>query len=286
MNMKLSDLAKEILEEDQVKNDITTSKLASLAQKKAEFNIVTREPAVFSGLSWVEAVATQSDIQFSSLPTEGEHFDSGSILIFGSGYVSELLAVERSLLNVLQQTCGVATFTASIVEKVQKAAREKGISSESIPKIFHTRKTLPLLRDLQIDAVLAGGANLHRRDLASRMLFKDNHKRLIEESGQSYADFLGEHLSFSEMQEALVEVDSLAEALSLKDLGVKNILLDNFSPEQVQEAVTKLPGVNLEVSGGVNAQSIGQYVIPGVARISLGCLTHSVRALDLSLDIC
>lgn len=283
--MKLRELAQKIFEEDQINEDLSTKVLGPIATKEASFEIVSKEAGIFSGKSWLAVVEELTNLKFIESLNEGDSFNKNDVVIKGRGFVSELLSIERSLLNVLQQTCGVATVTNKFVKLIENAAAQKGLTKNEFPKLFHTRKTLPMLRDLQIEAIVAGGGQLHRRDLASRIMLKDNHKVLIEKSGSSYADFLKNHLTKEELESALIEVDSLEEALEIKKIGIKNVLLDNFTPEEVSKAVHTLEGINIEVSGGITESSISEYVQKGVHRISIGGLTHSVKSIDLSLEI-
>ncbi len=275
------DLFSFALAEDRSQNDVTSESLEAVAGDLglAQFKIVAKVGGLMSGTRWVQAAEDLGLLRITSIREESQTFDQGDELVSGHGKLRDILAVERTLLNGLQHLCAVATQTQRVCAKVNRAAQ----AFTRKPRIYHTRKTLPLFRDLQIQAVIAGGGHAHRRDLSSRILFKENHKYLLFRRGKSLRDYL---LSLGErLPAALIEVETAEEALEAQSLGVKNLMLDNFSSGEVAAVLPKLRGdVIVEVSGGLSEENICEYVLEGVDRLSLGSLTHSVKALDLSLD--
>jgi nicotinate-nucleotide pyrophosphorylase (carboxylating) len=198
------------------------------------------------------------------------------------GPAASILRGERTALNFLQRLCGVATYAARFVD----AVRGTGVV------ILDTRKTTPLWRELEKYAVRCGGASNHRRDLGAMILVKDNHVRAIGGRAALLAHIArAPGASFVE-----VEVDSLDFLSELLDSParekINRVMLDNFTPEQVTEALTHIAErrargvrIEVEVSGGVALESVRAYAQPGVDFISVGALTHSAVAAPMSLEL-
>lgn len=290
--MQVLEIARQALQEDGWGEvDVTTRCLESYLQSTRTsqqfsdalatqvFVLKAKEEGVFSGTAWIEAIATLTSLSIWACVAEGERFFPGQVVCRGQGAVEMILRAERVLLNTLQHLCGVATQTFACVQKVNARAASLAMVA---PGVFHTRKTLPLYRELQVNAVLAGGGRRHRTSLAERILFKENHKYFVRSEFEKFLSFT---LAKPEAANALIEVETPEEAILATRLGVKALLLDNFSPDTLRETLPRLsPSVEIEVSGGLNFNNIADYVLPGVSRLSLGALTHSVRNLDLSLD--
>ena len=181
------------------------------------------------------------------------------------------------------------------VREIAKIADAGGLGV--VPGLYHTRKTTPMIRDFEIAAVIAGGGKAHRRDLAERILVKENHKQLLAlKEGTSYSEFAAFAMKRSvelKLPEPLFEVETIEEAKALVTVGCRCLMLDNFNPEQIRVVAPELHAMfralhgrdlELEISGGVNEANLAEYVLKGVDRISLGSLTHGVKSLDLSLD--
>lgn len=293
----LGPLVQESLAEDRASHDITISVLGEFLQSHVDlkqthrtFEIRAKAKGIFSGQRWLNAFQAPAvayempglSLHWIEIADEGQAIESGSCVCRGRASLAGVLALERTLLNGLQHACGVATATAEIVQYVNlEWARRK--FTTPVPGIFHTRKTLPGLRTLELEAVLAGGGRRHRIHLADRVLVKENHKYLAAEFHQSYVDFA--RFVLLRYPNAMLEVETTQEAHDLIGVGARHLLLDNFSPEQLQILLPQIPQeVEIELSGGIHSGNIFDYLIDGVDRISLGALTHSVKALDLSLD--
>ncbi|EQC46888.1 carboxylating nicotinate-nucleotide diphosphorylase [Bacteriovorax sp. Seq25_V] len=181
------------------------------------------------------------------------------------------LTGERIALNLLQQASSIATYTNKYVEKV------KG----STISILDTRKTTPGHRSLEKYAVVTGGGNNHRLGQADMWMVKDNHKSFFGGVKEA-VDFFKQMKGFYTPIE--VEVHDLKEFDEVIELGVRHLMLDNFSPDQVRQAIAKKPaGVTIEVSGGIRLDTIGGYIIEGVDAISVGALTNGAPNVDISL---
>lgn len=245
---------------------------------------VSRQPGVVAGLSLLDTVCGvySSAVVCERVKEDGDAVEPGAVLATIAGPMRAVLAIERVALNLLTHLSGVATLTASYVER---CAGTKA-------KVCDTRKTLPGLRGVQKYAVACGGGTTHRIGLYDAVLIKDNHlagtpldqlaARLAEAAGQ--ARRLTPALKFVE-----VEVDTLEQLAEVLKAPIDIVLLDNMRPSLLEQAVgmrdARAPGVELEASGGVDLETVGAIARSGVDRISVGALTHSAPSLDIGLDI-
>lgn len=236
--------------------------------------VVTRDAGVFCGSEWGMAVCAlvSEAIQCDFAQQDGQRIRAGEVVCKLHGCAGALVAVERTLLNFLQLLSGIATRARDYAEAVKHTEA----------RVFDTRKTLPGLREAQKYAVTCGGCANHRMGLFDAYLLKENH--LIALGGVEKA--LAELARRSPQQQVQVEVESLDELQAALDAGTKLIMLDNFSLENVREAV-RLTGecAELEVSGKVTIETIAELAETGVHRISVGDLTKRVEPLDLSMRL-
>ncbi|MBV4365739.1 carboxylating nicotinate-nucleotide diphosphorylase [Erwinia phyllosphaerae] len=251
-------------------NDITASLLP--ADNRSHAVVITREPGIFCGKRWVEEVF----IQLGNKTELVWHVDDGDVikadqpLFEVTGPSALILTAERTALNFVQTLSGVATEVSRYVAILQ------GTNTQ----LLDTRKTLPGLRTALKYAVLCGGGANHRLGLADAFLIKENHiiaagsiRQAVEKAFWLHPDVPVE-----------VEVESLDELNQAIDAGADIIMLDNFSVEQMQEAVCQTDGrALLEVSGNVTDETLRTFAETGVDYISVGALTKHVRALDLSM---
>jgi nicotinate-nucleotide pyrophosphorylase (carboxylating) len=193
-----------------------------------------------------------------------------------NGPVRALLQAERVALNFVQRLGGIATLTRSFVDAVA------GTSAV----ILDTRKTTPGLRDLEKYAVRCGGGVNHRRDLAAMAMIKDNHREAAGRAGLSLAEAVRRIRARTPGIAVEVEIDSLDQLDAALEGQPEWILLDNMPPDQMAEAVRRVAGrARLEASGGVTLATVRAISETGVDAISVGALTHSARALDISLEL-
>lgn len=284
---RLADLINNSLKEDIGSGDIT-SELLLPKNKKIKAIILLKEKAVIAGLSIAEKVFKTIDrkIKFKAKCLDGSLQDAGKILAVLEGRARNILLAERTALNFLTHLCGVATLVHSFVREVKP----------SKVKILDTRKTVPGLRDLQKYAVLLGGGYNHRMGLWDEVLIKDNHLAVARGLGRASSmgiQQLIEVVKEKKPKEIKVEIEvknlrELKEALKARpDI----IMLDNMKLSALKKAVrlrnaaNAIPKTLLEVSGGVNLDNIRTIATTGVDMISIGCLTHSVKAIDISLEI-
>lgn len=210
------------------------------------------------------------DLAVETLVTDGRRVEAGTVLLRIGGRARAILAAERAALNLLQRACGVATLTASYVEAAAGRVR-----------VVDTRKTMPGLRVLDRYAVRCGGAHNHRNDLGGGVLIKENHIRC---AGSVTQAVVSAKLQASHALRIECEVETLDELREAIEAGADAVLLDNMNDEQLREAVAVAQGrVLLEVSGGITLERIPRLAELGVDLISVGALTHSAPAADLSL---
>jgi nicotinate-nucleotide pyrophosphorylase (carboxylating) len=266
------------LEEDAPWGDVTSELFVPVsAVATAEFN--ARESGVFSGGAVLVAAFKLVDpaISVDLRIADGDHFDAGAVLAVISGPARGVLRAERVALNLVQRMSGIATLTAQYVAEV----------AGTKARVVDTRKTTPGLRALERHAVRSGGGFNHRFSLSDAVLAKDNHLAVLTASGVSVTDAIRaarEQLGHTTHLE--VEVDRLDQIEPVLGGGVDTIMLDNFSLDELREGVALVNGRALvEASGGVSLETVGDIARTGVDIISVGALTHSVRALDLGLDV-
>jgi nicotinate-nucleotide pyrophosphorylase (carboxylating) len=253
--------------------DITSESIFDLAERgRAQF--LVKAPGVMAGLPFAEATfkAIEAGATFEWLARDGDAVAPGTIVAVAEASVIALLSGERTALNMMQRASGIATATRRYVDAV------KGTRAV----IVDTRKTAPGLRALDKYAVRCGGAENHRIGLYDMFLVKNNH---IDRAG-SIAAALERIRRRGMPQKIMVEVRNAAELDEALSLQPDFILLDNMPPAALREAVERVNGrVALEASGGITLENVRDVAETGVDRISIGALTHSVTALDISMRI-
>ncbi len=244
----------------------------------AEGAIEYRENGVLAGTAWADAVAHACDCRVEWRAAEGCSVSGGTTVGVVRGTLVRMLRAERPLLNLLQRASGIATATRAYVDAVA------GTSC----RILHTRKTAPGLRPLDIAAVLAGGGARHRADLEHEVMVKDNHWQALRRSGASLAAALAAARSQG-ITSLQVEVESVAQLEEALAAGATRLLIDNQSPETVREwssrARARRGEIEIEATGGITLANVRTYAEAGVDFISVGALTHSVRAADLGIEV-
>ncbi|MBA3530462.1 MAG: carboxylating nicotinate-nucleotide diphosphorylase [Ardenticatenales bacterium] len=266
------------LAEDMPWGDVTTDPLIDTSWQ-AEGRVLAKAEGVIAGLLVMERVflLVEPTIQVEVSARDGQPVVPGETLATVRGPAASLLRAERVALNFLQQLSGVATLTARFV----------GAVADLPCRIVDTRKTTPGLRRLEKYAVRMGGGHNHRFSLSDGVLLKDNHLALLRAQGKSLRVALAE--TRQRIPHGLrieVEVETLEELAEALEAGADIVLLDNMAPPLLREAVALTRGRALtEASGGVSLQSVRAIAETGVDLISVGALTHSAPALDLSLEI-
>ena len=265
------------LEEDNPRGDLTGNVLIP-AGTTATAAVIAREPGICAGLQTFIAAMKLTDPALELHPAlaDGDAFAAGDTLITVSGPARGLLAGERVGLNLLQRLSGIATATAAFV----KEAAGTGA------RIVDTRKTTPGLRVLERYAVRCGGGHNHRDNLSEAVMAKDNHLALLGTGSELTAALRTARAHLGHTVHVEVEIDSLDQLDAVLAAGVDTIMLDNFSLADLAAGVRRIAGAALvEASGNVKLETVAAIAATGVDVISSGALTHSVRALDLGLDI-
>jgi nicotinate-nucleotide pyrophosphorylase (carboxylating) len=262
------------LAEDVGAGDLTTEAMVPEGTS-AKARIDQKAEGVVAGMRVAEAVFHRIDpaLRWHSHAGEGE-WRSGGLVAEVAGSARAILTAERVALNFLGRLSGIATLTARFVREVEGTGA----------RILDTRKTTPGLRALEKQAVVAGGGENHRAGLDYAILVKESHERLA--GGVSEATRLAVAAAASRGVEAIVECSTLEEVEAALTEGAPRILLDNMSPAEIREAAALAAGrAVLEASGGVTLENVRAVAEAGVDLISVGALTHSAPALDVSLTV-
>ncbi|MFQ5680860.1 MAG: carboxylating nicotinate-nucleotide diphosphorylase [Candidatus Omnitrophota bacterium] len=282
-SMKTGRIIISALREDRADRDITTQVLIP-AGLRARAEIVARQKGVVCGLSIAADVFRyrDKDIKFRPLFRDGDDIRPGDTLARILGRARAILSGERVALNFLGRLSGISTLTAAFVKQVAGYAAE----------ILDTRKTTPLLREMEKYAVRCGGGVNHRPDLSRQVLIKENHISLRPR--RSLAALIAKSKDNCPQGTKIeVEVRTLREFRQVISASADIIMLDNFALADIRKAVeilraradTLRPAPQLEVSGGVSLSNVRSIAACGVERISIGALTHSAPCLDMSLGV-
>jgi nicotinate-nucleotide pyrophosphorylase (carboxylating) len=269
--MELQEIVRAALAEDVGSGDATT--LATVgADARARATITQKAPGVVFGVEAAERTFAELDdaVAFERLSPEGAWQEPGTGVLRIEGPARALLTGERTALNLLQRLSGIATLTARYVQAVEGTDVQ----------ILDTRKTTPGLRMLEKAAVRAGGGTNHRVGLFDAILIKENHvaaaggvEQAVQQARAAYPDL--------PLEVECRNVEEIAQALQA---GAPRILLDNMDPEELRAAVDQVVGrAELEASGGITLETVRAHAVEGLNFISVGALTHSAPALDLSL---
>ena len=267
------------LKEDIGMGDITTEAIVP-AETEVHAQIIVKEPAVISGLIESAIIFRILGAEFHPKVEEGAEATAGTVLAEIKGKGRVILSAERTVLNVLTRMSGIATMTRRLIKMI----REAGLNV----RIAATRKTAPGLRYFDKKAVMIGGGDPHRFRLDDALLIKDNHIRIaggIKEAVRRARS----SASFSKKIE--VEAQTKEEALEAAEAGADIIMLDNMTLNEAEETLKALEDagfrdkVSVEISGGINEDNLLDYARLKPDVISLGSLTHSVRAVDISLEV-
>jgi nicotinate-nucleotide pyrophosphorylase (carboxylating) len=270
---------RKMLAEDVGQGDITTALIAP-AESTAEAEAIAKEPGVVAGIEEGKILLESLGLKVQTLVRDGEKIKDKQVLVRISGDTKAILSAERTFLNILSRMSGIATTTRKLTEKIKKAGLKTRVAC--------TRKTAPGLLYFDKKAVLIGGGDTHRLHLDDMILIKDNHIAIAGSVGKAVKK-VREKASFSKKIE--VEVTRVEDVLAAAKAGVDIIMLDNFSPNQIKEAIRSLrktgffEKVLLEASGGITVKNIMTFASTGVDILSLGEITDSPKALDICLEI-
>ncbi len=275
----LEEKFRKFIEEDVGQGDITTL-LTVPHGAIAEANVLVKESGVIAGISealmFLESFRLQANLPVS----DGSKVKPKTAVLKIVGDARTLLSIERTLLNLLSRMSGIATVTRHLVERLRNAGYKTRVAC--------TRKIAPGLAYFDKRAVMIGGGDTHRLHLDDMILVKDNHVAIVGDIVTAVKK-VGEAVSFSKKVE--IEVSTAEEALEAAEAGVDIVMLDNFTSKQAKKTVELLKKKGLrnkvlvESSGGITEKNILEFAAAGVDIISLGEITDSVKALDISLEI-
>ncbi len=259
-------------EEDDLSRNLFYQK--SLPADEVLCSLKIKSPLILSGLPWLEASFQYLDEDFKLpkeiLNEEGKQQNAGDVLNFKLPF-NVALNGERIALNLLSHGSAIATYTSQFAEK----AKTKNI------KILDTRKTTPGLRALEKYSVRIGGGFNHRLGQTDLWMVKDNHKTFFGGLEEAVGFFKSVGSFYNETE---VEIHDLEELKKALEMGIRHLMLDNFHPDEIKEAVKlKKEGITYEVSGGINLDTIENYLIEGVDAISVGRITYGAPPVDISL---
>jgi len=270
-----------LLEADLGMGDVTSYALIP-AEKEAVAEVVVKEeePVILAGIEEVSLLFEELGLFIEAFYKDGEQVTKGERILSIKGKARDILVAERTALNLLMRMSGIATVTRRMQERINQVGAKC--------KIAATRKTIPGLIYFDKKAVAIGGGDTHRLHLEDMVLIKDNHIALA--GGIERAIKLAkEKVSFSKKIE--IEVQTKEEALKAASLGADIVMLDNFSPEEVKETIALLKEkglprrVVIEISGNTNPENVLAYAKANPDIISCGLLTHSVKAVDMSMKM-
>jgi nicotinate-nucleotide pyrophosphorylase (carboxylating) len=256
--------------------DLTTA-VTLRSPVSGQARIENRSPCVVAGLLYVTTLARAAGCSIKWTVANGDRVGP-RILGHMKGDLATMLRAERPALNILQRACGVATATRALVDALDGTGC----------RVLHTRKTAPGLRLLDASAVVAGGGSIHRLDLTHTAMVKDNHWRALAREGRSLTDALAAARSRGAVA-CQVEVETEAQVREACAAGADRLLIDNQSPEVVRDwagiARRVKPDVAIEATGGITIDTARAYALAGADYVSVGALTHSVTAADISLEL-
>jgi len=268
-----------MLAEDVGEGDITTALIVPVGAT-GEAEVRFKESGIVAGIEESIVLLESLGLKTQALFGDGDEVEANQVIMRISGDARTILSVERTLLNLLSRMSGIATATRKLVKKILKA--------ELKTRIACTRKSAPGLLYFDKKAVLLGGGDTHRLHLDDMVLIKDNHIAMTGSLREAVRT-AKERASFSKKIE--VEVTSAAVAVKAAEAGAEIIMLDNFSPKQVQTTIKLLEKagflgkVMIEASGGITIENVLAYASTKVDIVSLGEITESPRALDINLKI-
>jgi nicotinate-nucleotide pyrophosphorylase (carboxylating) len=269
-------------EEDIPNRDVTTELLIN-TDFPVTANIVAKDNGIFFGQEIIKEIFNISDPDAKIIlnKNDGQEFVENEIICSITASVKAILKSERIMLNLLQRLSGIATTTNKFVQKL----------ANNRIKILDTRKTTPLLRFLEKKAVVAGGGANHRENLSDMVLIKENHitSFLREFSNEAFSEHLKKFKNNNPTIKIEVEVESIEQLNELDLIAADYILFDNFEVSAIKKGIDickqKNYAAEIELSGGITLDNIDKYSGLNIQRISVGSLTHSVKAMDLSLLI-
>jgi len=270
----MDDIDKFLKEDLGKKGDITSDSLFTSEVAKAK--IIVKEECIVAGVKEVKKIFEKLNVKTSFFSNDGDLVKKTQVIAELDGKAASILKGERLALNILGRMSGIATETKKLVDTVKKINPNVTIAA--------TRKTTPGFRKYEKKAVIIGGGEPHRMGLYDAVMIKDNHIKIIG-SVEIAIKTVKQKIKDKIIE---IEVETEKDAIKAAELGVDVIMLDNFDPESAKKTAEKIRKINnktlIEISGGITKENIQRYA-SFADRISLGCITHSVKNIDFSLEI-
>jgi len=256
-----------------INGDVTSNSVIDL-DTKVNFQINARTPLIVCGTQIANYYFDEySSIKYNIHQSDSTSLKTGGKIISGTGLAREVLMLERIVLNFIQHLSGIATLTDAFVQQIK----------DTNTKIYDTRKTIPMYRQLQKYAVICGGGHNHRLCLDSSILIKDNHVAICGGVKKALQRAKLHNPHYAKIE---IECDTLEQVQEVINEGVDIIMLDNMSIQQINEAIKIIDGrAIIEASGNVSLETVRDIAKTGVDIISVGKITHSAPAVDIGLDI-
>ena len=279
INSEIMRSIERFIEEDVGYGDITSRALFN-DDIKAEARIITNEEGIAVGMNIIKTIFESRNCVTEIMVNEGEPIQKGTTIMEIKGSVNSILEIERVTLNILARMSGIATETKKLSEKAKTINKDIRIAA--------TRKTVPGMRIFDKQAVELGGGDTHRLRLDDLILIKDNHLEIIQSIPKA-VEIIRKKVSFKKKIE--VEISRLDQIEEVIQSGADIVMLDNFSPKDAEKASEIIRNKKnkeqliIEASGNISIENIEQYAKSGVDIISLGRITHSVKNIDMSLEI-
>ncbi len=279
INSEIMRSIERFIEEDVGYGDITSRALFN-DDIKAEARIITNEEGIAVGMNIIKTIFESRNCVTEIMVNEGEPIQKGTTIMEIKGSVNSILEIERVTLNILARMSGIATETKKLSEKAKTINKDIRIAA--------TRKTVPGMRIFDKQAVELGGGDTHRLRLDDLILIKDNHLEIIQSIPKA-VEIIRKKVSFTKKIE--VEISRLDQIEEVIQSGADIVMLDNFSPKDAEKASEIIRNKKnkeqliIEASGDISIENIEQYAKSGVDIISLGRITHSVKNIDMSLEI-
>jgi nicotinate-nucleotide pyrophosphorylase (carboxylating) len=275
----LEEKIRKFLEEDIGQGDVTTV-LTIPSGTIVEAEVIAKESGVIAGIEEALTFLESFDFKARALVSDGSRVKEKTTILDIVGDARTMLSIERTLLNLLTRMSGIATTTSRLIEKVRRGGYKTRIAC--------TRKVAPGLLYFDKRGVMLGGGDTHRLHLDDLVIIKDNHLAVIGDIGKAVKK-VRDAVSFSKKIEIEVSTDN--EALEAAKAGADIVMLDNFFPQQIKETMALLEReglrgkVLIEASGGINERNVLEFAATGVDILSLGEITDSAKALDMSLKV-
>jgi nicotinate-nucleotide pyrophosphorylase (carboxylating) len=264
------------ISEDIESADITSEAL--LYEERANGRIIAKEDCVVAGLSEAMEIFSYFELEVSSEVSDGDRVSKGDVILNVNGRAKDILAGERLALNFLARMSGIATETRKLVDECRKI--------NPIVEVAATRKTTPGFRFFEKKAVILGGGYPHRMRLDDAFLIKDNHLKMIPSIEEAISRAKNSRYA-AEGKIVEIEVETFDDAQKAAEAGAHVVMLDNMTPEQAKMSYYKIKNIDreilVEISGGITPENIQEYAAYA-DRISLGYLTHSISAVDFSME--